>query len=207
MLKIVQAPDPVLSQPAKPIINIDKAIHHLIRDMKETLINAKDPQGVGLAAPQIGKSIQLFIIRQTPRSPILVFINPKIEQFLDNTVGENPLEIRENPKEKKSLPAGFPRAKTSTTERRQDVQLEGCLSLSNIWGVVKRHPAILLSYQDQTGQKHKRKFTGFIATIIQHEYDHLRGTLFPKKVLEQKNQLYKSIKNAKGETEFEEIKL
>lgn len=202
MLKIVQSPDTVLSRPAKPIINIDKAIHHLIRDMKETLINAKDPQGVGLAAPQIGKSIQLFIIRQTPRSPILVFINPKIEQFFDKP------EINEYPKEQKSsLPAGFPRAKTSTTERRQDVQLEGCLSLSNIWGVVKRHPGIILSYLDDTGQKHRKKFNGFIATIIQHEYDHLRGTLFPKKVLEQKNQLYKSIKNAKGETEFEEIKL
>ena len=202
MLKIVQAPDTVLSRPAKPIINIDKAIHHLIRDMKETLINAKDPQGVGLAAPQIGKSIQLFIIRQTPRSPILVFINPKIEQFFDKP------EINEYPKEQKSsLPAGLPRAKTSTTERRQDVQLEGCLSLSNIWGVVKRHPGIILSYLDDTGQKHRKKFNGFIATIIQHEYDHLRGTLFPKKVLEQKNQLYKSIKNAKGETEFEEIKL
>jgi len=201
MLKIVQAPDTVLSRPAKPIINIDKAIHHLIRDMKETLINAKDPQGVGLAAPQIGKSIQLFIIRQTPRSPILVFINPKIEQFFDKP------EINEDPKEQKNLSAGLLRAKTSTTERGQDVQLEGCLSLSNIWGVVKRHPGIILSYLDDTGQKHRKKFNGFIATIIQHEYDHLRGTLFPKKVLEQKNQLYKSIKNAKGETEFEEIKL
>ncbi|MBU4015875.1 peptide deformylase [Patescibacteria group bacterium] len=201
MLKIVQSPDTVLSRPAKPIINIDKAIHHLIRDMKETLINAKDPQGVGLAAPQIGKSIQLFIIRQTPRSPILVFINPKIEQFFDKP------EINEDPKEQKNLSAGLLRAKTSTTERGQDVQLEGCLSLSNIWGVVKRHPGIILSYLDDTGQKHRKKFNGFIATIIQHEYDHLRGTLFPKKVLEQKNQLYKSIKNAKGETEFEEIKL
>ncbi|MBU3979004.1 peptide deformylase [Patescibacteria group bacterium] len=201
MLKIVQAPGTILSRPAKPIINIDKAIHHLIRDMKETLINAKDPQGVGLAAPQIGKSIQLFIIRQTPRSPILVFINPKIEQFFDKP------EINEDPKEQKNLSAGLLRAKTSTTERGQDVQLEGCLSLSNIWGVVKRHPGIILSYLDDTGQKHRKKFNGFIATIIQHEYDHLRGTLFPKKVLEQKNQLYKSIKNAKGETEFEEIKL
>lgn len=203
MLKIVQAPDTVLSQPAKSINKIDKAIHHLIRDMKETLINARDPEGVGLAAPQVGKSIQLFLIRQTTRSPILVFINPKIEQLLDNTIIVNPPKIRENSKEEKSLPldeAGLPAS-------RQDVQLEGCLSLYSIWGVVKRHPGVLLSYQDETGQKHTKKFHGFIATIIQHEYDHLQGILFPKRVLEQKNQLYKSVKNTKGENEFEEIKL
>lgn len=186
MLKIVQAPDTVLSQPAKPINNIDKAILNLIRDMKKTLTSAKDPEGVGLAAPQVGKSIQLFIIKRTSRSEILVFINPKIEQFLDNAI--SPVKRDDKPKKK-------------------DVKLEGCLSISNIWGVVKRHPRLILSYQDETGQKHKRKFNGFIATIIQHEYDHLQGTLFPKRVLEQKNQLYKSIKNSKGETEFEEINL
>ncbi len=192
MLKIVQAPDSVLSLPAKPIIKIDKTIQQLIREMKETLVNAKDPEGVGLAAPQVGKSIQLFIVRQTPRSEILIFINPQIEKFLKENL----------PEEKEvSLPAD----RRDKSEKK--VQLEGCLSLFSIWGVVKRHPEVILSYQDETGQKHKRKFTGFIATIIQHEYDHLRGTLFPKRVLEQKNQLYKSIKNSEGETEFEEIKL
>lgn len=192
MLKIVQTPEPVLSQPAKPISNIDKAIHHLIQDMKETLVNAKDPEGVGLAAPQVGKSIQLFIIRQTPSSEILVFINPQIEEFIKEDVPEEKEESLSADRRKKS---------------EKNVQLEGCLSLSGIWGVVKRYPGVLLSYQDPTGQKHRKKFTGFIATIIQHEYDHLQGALFPKRVLEQKNQLYKSVKNAKGETEFEEIKL
>lgn len=183
MLKIVQAPESVLAQTAKPINNIDKAIQQLIQEMKETLVSAKEPEGVGLAAPQVDKSLQLFIIKQTPRSPILIFINPKIEQFLDKS------EIGENPKEEKK------------------VHLEGCLSLYSVWGVVERHPGVVLSYQDETGQRHKRTFNGFLATIIQHEYDHLQGILFPKRVLEQKNQLYKSIKNAKGETEFEEIKL
>ena len=186
MLKIVQAPNTVLSQPAKPIIKIDKAIQQLIREMKETLINAKDPEGVGLAAPQIDKSVQLFIIRQTPRSEVLVFINPQIEEFIKEDTPEE-----KNPEEK--------------SEKK--VQLEGCLSLFSIWGVVNRHPGVVLSYQDETGQRHRKKFSGFIATIIQHEYDHLQGILFPKRVLEQKNQLYKSKKDEKGETEFEEIKL
>lgn len=186
MLKIVQAPNSVLSQQSKPINKIDKSIRQLINEMKETLENAKDPEGVGLAAPQIDKSVQLFIIKQTPRSEILVFINPKIEEFIKE----------ETPEEKKP---------DDKTEKR--VQLEGCLSLFSIWGVVKRHPGVVLSYEDETGQKHKKKFTGFIATIIQHEYDHLQGILFPKRVLEQKNPLYKAVKNKKGETEFEEIKL
>lgn len=190
MLKIVQAPNLVLSQPTKPINKIDKEINQLIKEMKETLVAARDPEGVGLAAPQVDKSIQLFIIKQTSRSPILVFINPKIEQFLDKSeIDENQPEISEDPKKEKN------------------VQLEGCLSLSGIWGVVNRHPTLVLSYEDETGQKHRKKFTGFIATIIQHEYDHLQGTLFPKRVLEQKNPLYKSKKDEKGETEFEEIKL
>lgn len=193
MLKIVQAPDSVLSQPAKPINNIDKPIHRLIREMKETLVGAKDPEGVGLAAPQVGKSLQLFIIKQTPRSPLLVFINPQILEFVDD-ISENPPLIRENPK-------------NENPKEEKNVQLEGCLSLYSIWGVVKRHSGVVLSYQDETGQRHKRKFTGFIATIIQHEFDHLQGILFPKRVLEQKNPLYKSSKNSKGETEFEEIKL
>lgn len=189
MLKIVQAPNPVLSQPAKPILKIDKAIHHLIKNMQDVLVDAKDPEGVGLAAPQVGKSLQMFLVKQTPRSPTLVFINPVIEKFIENT------------SERKNPPAG------EEEPEDKSVQLEGCLSLYSIWGVVKRHPAIHLSYQDATGQKHKRKFTGFLATIIQHECDHLQGILFPKRVLEQKQQLYKSKKNEKGETIFDEIEL
>ena len=56
-------------------------------------------------------------------------------------------------------------------------------------------------------QPSDKKFDGFLATIIQHEYDHLNGTLFPKRVLEQNNQLYKSVKNSKGEVEFEEMSI
>jgi peptide deformylase len=186
MLKIIQAPESVLSQPAKPINNIDKSIHRLIKNMEEALLSARDPEGVGLAAPQVGKSVQLFLIKQTPRSPILVFINPVIEKFIGET----------SVKKKEKKP-----------EDDKGTQLEGCLSLYGIWGVVKRHPEVILSYQDQTGQKHKRKFTGFIATIIQHECDHLYGILFPKRVLEQNQKLYRSKKNEKSETEFEEIEL
>jgi peptide deformylase len=186
MLKIVQAPNPVLSQKAKPVEKIDKSIHSLIKQMIVALEHAKDPEGVGLAAPQVGKSLQLFIVKMTPRSPILTFINPTIKSFFDKPKKEN-----EDEKESKN----------------KDVQLEGCLSLHSIWGVVKRHYGVVLSYQDENGQEHTKKFDEFMAIIIQHEYDHLQGVLFPKRVLEQENPLYKSVKNKKGETEFEEIEL
>lgn len=186
MLKIVQAPNPVLSQTAKPIHKIDKSIHHLIKEMENSLDNAKDPEGVGLAAPQIGKSLQLFVVKPTPQSAMQVFINPKIEKFIDN-------KQEEVEKEK--------------TEEKRGVQLEGCLSLYNIWGVVKRHTGVILTYQDENGQHHQKTYNGFLATIIQHECDHLQGILFPKRVLEQHNQLYKSTKNEKGETVFDELEI
>jgi peptide deformylase len=95
----------------------------------------------------------------------------------------------------------------SASGGKRGVQLEGCLSLKDIWGIVKRHQSISVSFMNEKGEKHTKTFDGFLATIIQHEYDHLQGVLFPKRVLEQKQQLYHSKKNTKGETEFEEMTL
>ncbi|SRR6266567_2037712 len=186
MMKIVQAPRPVLSQVAKPIAKIDKEILLLIKDMEKSLLSASDPEGVGLAAPQVGKSLQLFLVKQSPDSPLQVFINPEIKSII---------------KQAETKPKGKKR------KNKDGVQLEGCLSLQDIWGVVRRHKEVVLSYQDEKGHKHERTFDGFLATIIQHEYDHLQGVLFPKRVLEQKNILYKSKKDKTGEMVFEEITL
>lgn len=185
MLTIVQAPNKVLATPAKKIGKIDKAITHLIKEMELTLQHATDPEGVGLAAPQVGKSLQIFIIKEAPTDPLQVFINPTISIPQGETV--HTIEIGE--------------------EEKKEVKLEGCLSLQDIWGVVGRYEKIELEYLDETGKKHKKTFDGFLATIIQHEFDHLNGTLFPKRVLEQNGKLYKSIKNKKGEVEFQEVSL
>lgn len=199
MLKIIQAPNSVLSTPAKKITNIDKSLQSLIRNMEETLTGARDPEGVGLAAPQIGKSLQLFLVKQTPRSQTLVFINPVIEEVIE----EEPITNTESTPGQNTKTSSKKKSDTNST----NVQLEGCLSLNSIWGEVKRHPALILTFTDETGTIHKKKFSGFLATIIQHEYDHLQGVLFPKRVLEQQGKLYKSSVNKKGETEFEEIDL
>lgn len=198
MLKIVQAPNTVLSTIAKPVGKIDKDLKNLLKDMEEALASAIDPEGVGLAAPQIGKSLQIFIVKESPEAELKTFINPKIVSFKDkpasNAASQNTKAASKKPK--KSLPAG-----------RQGVQLEGCLSLKDIWGVVKRHDEVTLTFEDEKGIKHTQVFDGFLSTIVQHEVDHLNGILFPKRVLEQKQKLYKSVKNAKNETEFEELEI
>jgi peptide deformylase len=180
MLDIVKAPNPVLSQKAKPIAKVDKAVLNLIQEMEQALDSASDPVGVGLAAPQVGKSLSIFVIKPHPKSKLQAFINPKIIKVETQKVA------KKNHGAKK---------------------LEGCLSLVNIWGEVERADYVLLEYTDETGKRHKKKFNGFVATIIQHEIDHLNGILFPKRVLEQKGTLYQSSKNAKGEDEFEELKI
>lgn len=180
MLSIVTAPNPVLSTKAKPVARVDKAILNLVEQMEESLDKATDPIGVGLAAPQVGKSLDLFITKPTAKSKIFVFINPKI-------TAKQPL------KEEK--------------DNKKTFKLEGCLSLVNIWGEVQRAPEITVEYLDETGKEHKRQFQGFMATIIQHEVDHLNGILFPKRVLEQGGTLYQSSKNSKGEDKFEELKI
>ena len=196
-MKIVQAPNQVLSTVAARINKIDKSTKDFLAVMEKTLTSASDPEGVGLAAPQVGKSLQIFIIKPTPDSKIQTFINPVIEEFFDTSVGK---------KEKVYQSANTAKVKKKA-KIDKGVQLEGCLSLQDIWGVVKRHYGVVLSYQDETGKKHKESFDGFLSVIIQHEYDHLQGILFPKRVLEQKTKLYKSSKNKKGETEFEELSI
>ena len=180
-MQIVQAPESILSTQAKKIKKIDKEILDLIDQMKYTLVNTHDPEGVGLAAPQVGKPLQLFIVKPDKKSDFTVFINPEI-------ISSDPIK-----KEKK--------------ETDEDQKLEGCLSLKDIWGVVHRSPKVSIVYLDEKGNKHEETHTGFFATILQHEYDHLQGILFPKRVLEQKERLYKSKKDEKGEDVFEPIEI
>ena len=180
MLAIVKAPNPILSEKARPVKKIDKGILRLIAQMKECLDSATDPIGVGLAAPQIGKNLQIFIAKPSLKSPVSVFINPRIIKRITSK---------------------------SKSKHSKTKKLEGCLSLPNIWGEVNRYSEIIIEYLDETGKVHKKKLAGFISTIVQHEVDHLNGVLFPKKVLEQKGTMYKSEKNEKGEDVFDELEL
>ncbi len=174
MLKIVQVPHKVLATPTQPVKKVDAKIRKLVFDMEETLIAQIDPQGVGLAAPRVGINLSLFIMRPTLKSDTIVCINPKILK----TVGSSQSTVDSKNKLQ------------TNNEDGDTTKLEGCLSIPRIWGPVKRPEKVLLEYQDLTGEKHTKWFSGFKAIIIQHEVDHLQGILFTQRVLEQKNPLY-----------------
>ncbi len=180
MKPIVSVPNPVLTTKAATIKAFDKKLAALIADMKQTLIATRNPKGVGLAAPQIGESVRVFITRPTEKDTIRVFINPEIVSKTDT--------------------------KTNGVPDR-DNKLEGCLSIPKIWGKVARASALTLSYQDETGAFHTEQFSGFLATIIQHETDHTNGVLFTHRVLEQQSTFYQSAKDEQGKEVLEEIEL
>jgi peptide deformylase len=185
MLKIIQAPSEVLSKISKNVEgNPPKIDPKFIKEMEEALDSASDPKGVGLASPQVGKSLSLFIAKPSEKSKLQVFINPRIISLTDKTV----------PKQK-------------GRRKKKDKKLEGCLSLKDVWGEVKRFDDVEVEYFNQKGIKHIKKFSGFMSTIVQHEVDHLDGILFPKRVLEQKGQLYHSSKDEKGEMIFDPIEI
>jgi peptide deformylase len=160
--KIVDVKSPILRQKAKPVAKIDKKIKELVADMQDTLVAQSDPEGVGLAAPQVGKSLQLFVVDY--KNLKRVVINPAI------------LEV----------------AKVLKTKTKKSKKiLEGCLSLPNFYGPIKRTHKVKLQYMDLEGKKTTEEFEGFNAQIIMHEMDHLNGVLFIDRILEQKAPLYK----------------
>ena len=171
-MKILTVPHPILTQKAKPVKKIDDKIHHLVKEMIKVLNKQINPPGVGLAAPQVGKNLALFIMKPTEKVKPRVFINPKI---LKLEIGNWKLEIN---------------SKSKSQKKQKRAQLEGCLSLPKIWGTVKRANRVLVEYQDLSGEKKTEWFSDFEATIIQHEIDHLNGILFTKRVLDQKQKLY-----------------
>lgn len=180
MKPIVHIPHPVLTKPAAKITVFDSKLQKIVEDMKESLLSATSPRGVGLAATQIGLGLRIFVTRPTQKAKIRVFINPEI--------------INPSP----DVTDGVP---------ERDNKLEGCLSIPNIWGKVKRASKLTLRYQDETGVAHQEEFSGFLATIIQHETDHINGILFTQRVLEQKEKLFQVTEDDNGKETLEEIRI
>lgn len=162
--KIVGVKDPVLRGKAKPVSKVDKKIVELVSDMKDTLNAQKDPEGVGLAAPQIGKSLRVFVINHKNTQRVVI----------------NPVVLKASKISQK---------KEKNTKQKREI-LEGCLSLPNYYGPIERKKMIKLQYLNEKGEKLTEKFTGFLAQIVQHEIDHLEGKLFIDHILSQKAPLY-----------------
>lgn len=148
ILPIVTYNDPVLRKKTDPIIELTPSISELIDNMIETMYNS---DGVGLAAPQIGKSLKLFVVDGDPvledeeeKYGVMVFINPEIVE-----------------KKGKKIPMD-----------------EGCLSIPDVREKVFRPETIVIRYKDRNLKEQEQEFSGWMSRIIQHEFDHLKGILF-----------------------------
>jgi peptide deformylase len=172
---IVMYGDPVLRQPAKAI-QPGTDLKQLVEDMYETLHAAN---GIGLAAPQIGKGIRLFIVDGTSLEE-----DPGMENF--KKVFVNPVLIEE---------AGNP----------WEFE-EGCLSIPNIREKISRKGTLTIRYHDENWNAFEETFDGMKARIIQHEYDHIEGKMFVDYLTPLKKRLLKSkladISRGKVETEY-----
>ena len=163
---------PVLREETEDITPDYPELPKLIENMWETMYNS---DGVGLAAPQIGKSISVIVIDGNPvadsfpecKDLKLVLINPELEVIED----EEPVS-----------------------------RAEGCLSLPGISENVKRHEHVILRWVDENFQPHEQEFRGFASRIIQPEFDHLLGEVFTDHISPIRKQMIKTKLNniAKG---------
>jgi peptide deformylase len=160
-LKIVQSGDPVLREAAQPLTTgeiVKDEVQRLIRDMQETM---RDAPGVGLAAPQVGLPLQLPVIEDQ-------------EEILKNLTAQElalkgrrpvPFQVLINPK--------IVRAGEDKVEFH-----EGCLSLTGFSAIVPRTRTVRVEYLDERGEPRSVDADGWYARILQHEIDHVHGTLY-----------------------------
>ena len=169
VLPIVAYGDPVLRRVGKDIDKDYPGLEELIENMKETMKNAK---GVGLAAPQVGRDIRLFLIDASPFSE-----NEDLEE-----------EERAFLKDFKRT---FINARIVEEQGDEWAFNEGCLSIPNINEDVYRPEVIHVEYLDEDFKERQETLTGLAARIFQHEYDHIEGILFTDKLSSLKKRLLK----------------
>jgi len=156
LLHINTAGDQVLRKKTEPVKEINESIRTLINDMAETM---KTASGLGLAAPQIGVSLRIFIIDKG---------------YID--FSSLPDEEKKN-KEEPFFPVAF--INPQIIERKGETSIsEGCLSVPGYHAEVERAAEITLKYTDIEGVERTLEASGLTAIAIQHEYDHLEGVLF-----------------------------
>jgi len=152
----------VLKKVAKPIDKEFPDFEKLLSNMWDTMYNA---QGVGLAAPQIGKSIRLFLI--------------------------DTIQLESEEKDFKGLKQAFINAEIIEEFGELWSYEEGCLSIPRIRGDVERQEKVVIKYYDEEFKEHTKEFTGINARVIQHEYDHIEGKLFTEKLKPLRKKLIK----------------
>lgn len=158
VVPILVVPNDLLKAKCTKVNKFDEETKKIADDLMDSLLNAKDPEGAGLAAPQIGILKRMCIVRNFFRDPV----DP------GKTISQEILLI--NPK---------------IISRSNDVELdwEGCLSIPDVYGKVERSSKVKLRAQDIDGNEFRMNANGFLARVIQHEIDHLDGILFTTKVV------------------------
>lgn len=153
ILPVVAYGDPVLKKRGEDIEKNDPELPKLIEDMYETMYNA---HGVGLAAPQVGKSLRLFVVDASPFAEEGDEEYDLLKDF--KKVFVNPVILEETGEE-----WAFS---------------EGCLSIPDIHEDVYRHEKLRIRYFDENWNEFEEEYEGLAARVIQHEYDHIEGVLF-----------------------------
>ena len=169
ILPIVAYGDPILRKVCVDVASDYPKLKELLANMWETMYQAK---GVGLAAPQIGLPVRLFLVDTTP--------------FADDEV------LSED--ERKTLDGfkkAFLNAKIEEELGEEWTFNEGCLSIPDVREDVKRKPTIRITYMDENFKSHTETYDGLLARVIQHEYDHIEGILFTDKLSTLKKRLLK----------------
>src|ERR1051325_1172732 len=172
ILPIVAYGDPVLRKKSAKVEKEHPRLKELIADMFDTMHEAP---GIGLAAPQVGHSIRLFLVDSEQ-----LFKEDDEEKSKSNGkprfTGKPLKQVFINPKMVKEF-------------GKKWVYEEGCLSIPGIREEVERDDTIVIQYHDQDFKLHEKEFDGITARIIQHEYDHIEGVLFVDRIKALKRQL------------------
>ncbi len=169
ILPIVAYGDPVLRKVSKDINKDYPDLDQLIENMWETMYAS---HGVGLAAPQIGRAIRLFVIDTEPFSDDEDLSEQERSQLADTKMVFINAKIIEETGEEWSFN-------------------EGCLSIPDIREEVLRQPTVTIEFCDENFEKKTQTFDGIIARVIQHEYDHIEGILFTDKLSPLKKRILK----------------
>jgi peptide deformylase len=179
ILPIVAYGDPVLNKVGEEIDADYPGLKELIDNMFETMYNA---HGVGLAAPQIGRGIRLFVVDAGPFAEEGEEDYELLKTF--KKVFLNPIIIEESGEE-----WGME---------------EGCLSIPDVRETVYRKETVLIEYYDENWDLKEETYSGLAARVIQHEYDHIEGTLFTEKIKPLRKRI---VKGALGRIERGDIQV
>ncbi|PIP91156.1 MAG: peptide deformylase [Bdellovibrionales bacterium CG12_big_fil_rev_8_21_14_0_65_38_15] len=178
-LTVFTYPAPVLKQVAKPVVEFNEELNKLVKDMFFTMYHAP---GIGLAAPQVGKSIRLFVMDIDFDREKTLNSDGHTEWSFSNF---NPMVI------------------INPVFKQKDGEIlyeEGCLSVPGVYEDVKRANHVVLEYQDLNGDKQSLEAEGTLAVCLQHENDHLDGIVFLERLSLLKRQFLtkKFLKAKKG---------